>query len=136
MKLIILFFSLVFSPIVIAKGNIETLSVITSGDIVKLFFSLLSVIVLVLLFSYLFTKLNGVSLGAKGHIQVKSTVSVGAKEKIMLISVGEEDMLVGVTTGCISLLSQVDPKKLQSTENPQSLPFSENLKKFLHRDSQ
>lgn len=120
------------SKVTYAKSHVELTPIISSSDIVKLFISLLSVIVLVLLFSYLFRKLNSIHIGKQGMINIDSAIQVGVKERVVVIDVADKKLLVGVTSGSISLLAELDPEKI---EKPNSTSFLESLNTYIKKGS-
>ena len=60
---------------------------------------------------------------------LRSSLSVGPKEKIILLDVGGESLLIGVTQGGISLISKVESSIEPSKVDDES--FSEKFKQVL-----
>lgn len=131
MKKILLILTLFYSQFIFALSEREGHSLISGTEIVKLFASLASVIVLVLIFSYLFKKMNGLSLGREDMMKIHASLCVGPKEKIILIEVGGEALLVGVTAGGISLLKTVGSDLLKEACVENSFPNT--FKQFFNK---
>lgn len=101
----------------------------------RTFGMLFVVLALFLLAFYLFRRFSGVS-GAKGTkdlIQVLAVHHVSPKEKLILVNVLDENILIGVTPQSISSLAVLGEKKtsvLPQTREPRP-GFSDLLKKTL-----
>ena len=109
-------------------------SIMSASDIIKLFISLFSVIVLVFFFSYLFKKVNQVSFGGQGAMKILASLPVGPHEKIMIVKVAEESLLIGVSQGSISLLKKLDDSVIQQQEISNQTAFVDTLKQYLYRE--
>lgn len=133
MKKIIWILFLFMSETVFAKTAHKLTPIISSGEIVKLCLSLLSVVLLVLVFSYLFRKMNNVSFGGSGAMSIVSSLSVGPKEKIVLLDVEGENLLIGVTSGGISLLKTVKNIEVKKVKKTKDVLFVDSFKKFLKK---
>lgn len=92
----------------------------------------LAVIVLVLALAYLFTRYvagKGMSGTAKGrYVKVLEAVSVGREQKLLLVQVGEQIQLLGVTAGSITALQAVNREEFDRwRENAERPPASETM---------
>ena len=89
-----------------ADAGEKTLAVTTgfSGMMGQMLLVLLLVILLLLVLAWML-KRAGVAQGAlNGQLSVLGAVSVGQREKVVLIQAGQDQLLVGVTASEISLL--------------------------------
>ncbi len=105
----------------------------------RVVFTLLGMIALILFLAYAAKRLQGMSgagrtfAGQGKMIQTLATVSLGLKEKVSLIQVGEQQILIGITPQSIQTLLVLDePIKQQYIEN-QAPPFQAILKKALNK---
>ncbi|WP_318421460.1 flagellar biosynthetic protein FliO [Photobacterium leiognathi] len=92
--------------------------------------SLLLVLVIIVFLAWLLKRMRvaGIS-GNDSGIKVVKQLAVGQRERVVLLQVGEEQMLVGITQHNISLLSKLD-KPLTMDESP-SGDFASQLSKLM-----
>lgn len=57
---------------------------------------------------FLMRKLNGVPVGDRKSMRIVSSVKVGSREKLMLLDIGERQLLLGVAAGSIRTLYVFD----------------------------
>ena len=133
MKKIIIIFYLLLPELVFAKTTSKLKPIISNGDIAKLFISLASVIALVLIFSYCFKKMNNFSFGGSQVMNIISSIAIGQKEKIILLEVAGKNLLIGVSSGSISLLKELDSSELKKGVGDKEPPFVDSFKKFLNK---
>lgn len=57
---------------------------------------------------FLLKKLNGLPLSSSSPIRILASSRVGTREKIILLEAGQQQLLVGVTSGCIRTLHVLD----------------------------
>lgn len=69
---------------------------------------LISVILIIFLLSLLLKKFNIVPGGSSGIIKVVSGLALNSKDRLMLVQVGEEQILLSVTPGNISKLHKLE----------------------------
>ena len=70
----------------------------------------------------LLRRFNGVSSQMSGDMRVLSSIGVGQRERVVLVQVGEEQILVGVGPGNV--------RKIQAFENPVVKPLESNNHNF------
>ncbi|PSV23339.1 flagellar biosynthetic protein FliO [Photobacterium leiognathi subsp. mandapamensis] len=92
--------------------------------------SLLLVLVIIVFLAWLLKRMRvaGIS-GNDSGLKVVKQLAVGQRERVVLLQVGEEQMLVGITQHNISLLSKLD-KPLTMDESP-SGDFASQLSKLM-----
>ncbi|MFT4059584.1 MAG: flagellar biosynthetic protein FliO [Legionella sp.] len=78
--------------------------VITQSELTRVVLGLLSVLVLIMLLSWLIKRLQNVNLGSSKGFQSIASMILGPKEKIMLVKVGTKYLLLGLGSGQIRLL--------------------------------
>ncbi|EAR54365.1 flagellar protein FliO [Photobacterium sp. SKA34] len=92
--------------------------------------SLLLVIAIIVFLAWLLKRMRvaGIS-GNDSGLKVITQLAVGQRERVVLLQLGEEQMLVGITQHNISLLSKLD-KPLNMDESP-SRDFASQLSKLM-----
>lgn len=103
------------------------------------FVALILVLGLILGLAWLLKRMPGTRLGLHqgDQLRVVTTLAVGGKERLMVVEVGGEQLLIGVTAGGINTLHRL-PEPLPSPPAPQ-LPnfpnFAELLAKRLRKET-
>lgn len=94
----------------VAENRVEIgQSVPKAGDyFVEIFFSLILVLGIIFVSAWMLRRFGRFPGVADGNLRVLGALSVGQRERIMLLQVGEEQVLIGVTTSRISKLHQLE----------------------------
>ena len=75
--------------------------------------------------------LRGVA-GSAGALRVVGGLSLGARERVLLLQVGSRQLLLGISPGCIRTLYVLE-EPLESTGPGERRDFGAHLSKFLAR---
>lgn len=89
------------------------------------------VIGFILLLAWLLRKSRLIQPMTQGPMKVISSLPLGTRERLLVVRVGEQQVLLGVTPGTISYLCQLD-KPLDEQQLPP--PFSAQLGKLMSRN--
>lgn len=110
------------------------------SSIGRVVFTLAGMIALILVLAYWAKRLQGMSgarqggFSAQGQaIKTLATVSLGLKEKVALIQVGEQQLLIGITPQSIQTLLVLDEVIKEADVEQQTPVFQAILKKALHK---
>ena len=68
-----------------------------------------------------------VTPGNSQHLKVVASLSAGARERVMVIQVGEEQHLIGVTAQNINHLSKLDTPIVTQQDNQGGAMFKQKL---------
>lgn len=93
-----------FSPYTLAQSDSSPMSATT---IVSTFLSLLLVVAIIFALAYVMRRFNVTPSGG-GHIKVVASMAAGARERVMVIDVGGEQHLIGITSQNINHLSKLE----------------------------
>ena len=120
----------------VAKAAVPAAHAPSSPGLAGAFFALLLVLGLILGLAWLLKRMPGTGLGIRPseQLRVVSMLSVGAKERVMVIEVGKEQLLIGVTAGGITALHTL-PEPLVVAPAPALPNFAELLAKRLRKES-
>ncbi len=88
----------------------------SGGQLAKLVLGLVIVVGLIVLLSRMLPHLTGIRQLGGGRFHVVSAVSLGTRERAVLLQVGEQQILVGVAPGRINTLHVLDEPL--ATETP------------------
>ncbi len=105
---------------------------LSAGYLLKLIIGLLLVLGLIFLFAWAARKMRLAPGSDDGMIRVLSAISVGQRDRIALIQVGEEQILVGLSPGRMQTLHTL--KEPLVPQQPQEPPasFAERLNKLMN----
>lgn len=78
-----------------------------AGSVLGMFASLVLVIGLIFALAWLARRMQAMRRGPAG-MQVLAAVPVGAKERVVMVKLGEEHFLLGVASGSVSLLHRYE----------------------------
>ncbi|MGJ8689514.1 MAG: flagellar biosynthetic protein FliO [Gammaproteobacteria bacterium] len=130
--------SLLMAVAASAAGE-QSVSAMGASAMLEMLLWLVVVIGFILACAWAYKRLNGGMLAPMGVIKVRSVISVGNREKIALVEVGETQLLVGVTSSQINTLHVFDKPaielstNLDKNNNTQS-EFAVKLQGFLNKD--
>lgn len=91
-------------------------------------FALLAVLALIVGLGWVLKRMPGSGFKPAEGLRVVASLNVGAKERVVVVEVNGQQLLLGVTTGGISTLHQL-PEALPTPE-PARLPDLKNLPNF------
>lgn len=115
-----------------APGNVVAPAVgapLGAADIALVAGGLALVVALIAGLAWVLRRLGGVPAAGRGPLQVLGGLSVGARERVVLLRVGDRQLLLGVAPGRVQTLQVLDP--------PLALPpasgdgFAERLQRAL-----
>ncbi|QHJ13606.1 Flagellar protein FliO [Paraglaciecola mesophila] len=122
---------LLLSPLFLASNSAlaeaKTLSDTTS--IVSIFLSLLLVIAVVFMLAFIMRRFN-VTGGSTGQLKVVASLAAGTKERVLVIEVGDEQHLIGVTAQNINHLAKLDTP-IAKDKTPSGENFKDKLNLFM-----
>lgn len=97
---------------------------------VKLGLALLLVLGLFMAFAWLMRRFNGFQPSAKGGLRVITGLSLGARERLVVVKAGKQQILLGVTPGQIRKLHVLEDD-LEAEMATSDFDFKQKLKSAL-----
>lgn len=102
-----------------------------TGTLVQMLGGLVLVVALIMLFAWLARRLSGLQQSVSGQLRILGGLSMGTREKVVLIQVGEEQLLIGVAPGTVRTLHRLE-KPIEANVVPASTPdFSARLRELM-----
>jgi flagellar protein FliO/FliZ len=89
---------------------------LSASSIVNMFMGLGLVLVLIFLMAWVVKRMGGMQLAGSQRLQVLSALSVGTREKVVLIQVENKRLVIGVAQGQVSTLHVLDGEFENETE--------------------
>lgn len=102
----------------------------TLGTLLSLGAGLLAVIAVIYGCAWIIRRMNGMTGMNNNAIKVVSVMAIGARERIALIEVGGQQILLGVTPSAIRTL-QVFEEPIVDASNPNSGDFARRLQSMI-----
>ncbi len=68
------------------------------GDLIGITLNLLLVLVAIVVLAWIFKRVQGVGQPAAGQLQVRATLPLGPRDRIVLLQVGDEQIVVGASS--------------------------------------
>jgi flagellar protein FliO/FliZ len=100
-----------------------------TGGLAQVTFSLLLVLGVIFAAAWALKRLRGVGQRGAGTLRIIANLSLGPKERAVLIQVGQQQLLVGVAPGQVTTLhvltehvSTDDPSQTRDSVNPSTAP--------------
>jgi flagellar protein FliO/FliZ len=113
-------------------GLAQPASPLSVGSVAQLTLSLVVIVALIFAISWVLKRFRLAGPRGRGAIAVLDELAVGPRERIMLIRVGEAQVLVGVgTAGVVGLTPLSVPIELQNA--PTAPVFADRLREFMKR---
>lgn len=132
------FFALLPGLFLAAGVQAQTLSNSSPGvhgsELLRLGMGLIVVVAIILLLSWCLKRLNGLKIAGTSGMKIITSMSLGAREKLVLVNAGERILLLGVTTGSINMLHDFGEKLPPGFNTESSQSFSRFLKIALAKD--
>lgn len=123
-----------FSQLLLAAEPVKNVgeSVVQPSDhFLQIVMSLVLVLLIIFLSAWMLRRYGRYPGVADGNLKVLGTLSVGQRERILLIQVGKEQVLVGVTSSRISTLHQLSENVVVNQPQPVTGSFAQRLQEAL-----
>ena len=108
---------------------------LSAGYLLKLILGLLLVLAMIFLFAWAARKMRLTPAGQQGLIRVRSAISVGQRDRIALVQVGEEQILVGLSPGRMQTLHVLkQPLAIEEKAADGQQGFADRLQHFMRQE--
>lgn len=114
-----------------ALSNPALSNPMSSSYLLQLILGLVVVILCVVALAWFAKKMNKFHSSSDDSIKIISGISVGTREKIVLLQVGEEQLLVGVSPGNINKLHTLNSPIINANANPANKGFADKFKNIM-----
>ncbi len=117
-------------------------SPVTGGTVVQWFVGLLIVLVIIVGSSWLLRRYGNISSNAGKGLKIIGGISIGSREKVLLLQAGKKQLIIGVAPGQVSMLHVLDEEdielnsEMKGQENELAeVSFSDHLKKIIGKEA-
>jgi len=122
---------------VFAQSTAENLSAIepmSPSYLLKLSGGLLLVVVVIFALAWLVKRLNLAQHSQNGLLRIVAGLAVGTKDRIVLLQVGEEQILLGLSPGRIEKLHTLaHPVEIDEATSQSTTMFAQKLNKLMNK---
>lgn len=101
------------------------------GSLVRLTFGLLAVLAAIIVAAWLMKRVGRFQSGVGGAMKVIGGLSMSARERVVLIQVGETQLLLGVAPGRVQTLHVLQERIASQSPDVESGRFAEKLRAAL-----
>ncbi len=116
-------------------AKIPAVDPVSSTYLLKLILGLVFILILIFGLAWFMKKMQLTQHSQNGVIKIVSAISVGQRDRIALIQVGEEQLLLGITPGRIEKLHSLQ-KPVQIVESNQSVEsFKDKFNQIMNRSN-
>lgn len=106
----------------------ESSDIISHNELMRVITGLLSILLLIIFLSWIVKRLNMVKLSTSTGFQSIASMTLGPKEKIMLLKVGDRYLLMGIGASTVNILHDFGSELPQGFDSDNKPTFSELLK--------
>jgi flagellar protein FliO/FliZ len=104
---------------------------VTGGSYIEVIVGLGIVLALIYILAFFARRLNGVAYSGKVPMKILGGVSLGTRERAVLVEVGGKHLLLGVAPGRVSTLHVFDAPLDMQREKRAEAAFADRLKQIL-----
>jgi flagellar protein FliO/FliZ len=113
-------------------GFVQPASPLSAGSLTQLSLSLLAIVALIIAISWVLKRLKMAGPRGRGEIAVVDELALGPRERIVLLRVGESQVLIGVGAGgVVGLTPLATPIVIKAA--PDAPVFADRLRDFMKR---
>lgn len=111
-----------------------TPAVSAAGSLLQVFIGLVAVLLLIAATAWVAKRFGVTRGGASNVLQVISSASVGARERVVVVEVGESWLVVGVAPGSVNALMTLPRGEIPSTPVPSlNTSFAASLQHLIEK---
>ncbi|MCK5642931.1 MAG: flagellar biosynthetic protein FliO [Gammaproteobacteria bacterium] len=144
MKAAFYFLLTLFSNVILAAENTEavntakvlTTSPVTTGALLETLLGLLLVLSCIAFLAWLLRRTGRFNATANGQMKIVAGLSLGPRERAILLQVGEKQILVGVTAQQIQTLHVLEQNIDTNNSDENSSSFSDKFQQIMQQRSQ
>ena len=107
-------------------------SPLSVGSVAQLALSLAAIVALILAVSWVLKRLKLGAVRGRGEIAIIDQLALGPRERIVLVRVGESQVLIGVGAGGVTELTPL-ATPIAIKNPPDAAPFADRLREFMKR---
>ncbi|MCO8167349.1 flagellar biosynthetic protein FliO [Pseudomonas sp. 21LCFQ02] len=104
------------------------------GQLLQLLLGLLLVIGLIFVLAWVMRRIQGASIGNQQVIELVGSRALGPRDRLVLVQVGKEQILLGITPGRITPLHVLNENVQVPVREPATPEFAQRLLELMGKD--
>jgi flagellar protein FliO/FliZ len=130
--------SLMTAPVMAAEEKAATFATtpLSTGNMIQTLLGLLLVLACIFIMVWLLKRTQQFHIGAHPDFKVLAALPLGTRERAVLLQVGEEQVLVGVTAQNVSLLHELKTPLAIDSKTAVPSEFAKKLRDVLNKKSE
>ncbi|MDF1642814.1 MAG: flagellar biosynthetic protein FliO [Pseudomonadales bacterium] len=108
---------------------------VSTSQYANLFLGLVAIIGFIFLVAWLLRRVGGVSTSSASAMKIIAGLSLGSRDRVVLLQVGEKQILVGASPGNISLIHAFDEPAIEDENTSSGSDFYRKLQASLNRSN-
>lgn len=104
---------------------------LTAGAIVQTILGLLAVVVVIIAAAWLMRRVVQLQAGTQGVLKVIANLSLGPRERVVLMQVGDRQLLLGIAPGHVNTLHVLEQVLPTTGDTGADMRFADRLKQIL-----
>ena len=109
---------------------------VSTGQYMNLVLGLVAIIGFIFLVAWILRRVNGAPSASAGAMKIVGGLSLGNRDRVVLLQVGEQQILVGASPGNINLIHAFEEPAIEAPGSSQGSDFYQKLQASLNRGSQ
>lgn len=97
----------------------------------KVFFSLVLVVLIIFVLGWYLKRMQQMSFSGARHMNIVSALALGPKERLVLVQVGDEQMLLGVAAGNVNLIKTLEHPIANETAKDEGYLFLKHFRQAM-----
>jgi len=118
-----------------ASSDIAVVEPLSTSYLMKLTGGLILVVAAIFCFAWLLKRLKLTQHSQHGLLKVVAGLPLGTRDRIIVLQVGEEQLLLGLSPGRIEKLHTLAEPLINQNDQQDLTPFAEKLQGLLNRGS-
>lgn len=118
-----------------ATGSQAAIDPLSSSYLLKLTGGLLLVVIVIFLVAWILRKFNLTQQSRTGLLRIVAGLNIGTRDRIVLLQIGEEQILLGLTPGRIEKLHILSSPLDSEDIEPSAPVFAQKLAQLMSRKS-
>jgi flagellar protein FliO/FliZ len=136
-KLLLSFFYILSNPVIAAQTSetAQTLqsSPISAGNLIQTILALILVLFCIFLVAWLLKNSQRFHGAANGQLKVIASLSLGPRERLAVVQVGQQQLLLGITAQNIQALHELSEPLQMDVSESNKPEFAQKLKDILQQ---
>lgn len=120
-------------PVLAEEAGSPFMEPLAGGRVVEIFLGLFAVLIFIGVVAWLVRRMPGLTRSGDGSMRVVSGIPVGQRERIILVEVGDEQLVVGVAPGRVELLHHLKEPVSSAPQGAAGNDFAHRLQERLQR---